>query len=79
VFRNRGGFQYIDNPLYNGIEKYYESQYKIHKRLETLTGPIVGGFPQATKPLDISKDIDEIQKNNEILQKKIMTQLKRKK
>ena len=78
AFRIRGGFQYIDDSLYNDIEKYYESQYKIHKRLETLTGSIFGGFPQETKPSDISKDIDEIQKNNEKLQKKIMAQLNEK-
>ena len=79
VFRNRGGFQYIDDLLYNDIEKYYESQYKIHKRLETLTGSIFGRFPQETKLSDLSKEIKEIQKNNKNLQKKIMTQLNEKK
>ena len=79
MFRNLGGFQYIDDPLYKDIEKYYESQYKIHKRLETLTGSIFGRFPQETKLSDISKEIKEIQKNNKNLQKKIMTQLNEKK
>lgn len=67
AFRNQGGFQYIEESLYEEIAKYYVSQYKMQKEEEIKRSySDLADFRDWLLPI-----ISKIEEKNEVLQLEI--------